>query len=474
VIFSSYEFIFIFFPLTFGGYFLLNRLNLSSVAKWYLVAASFVFYWYGAQWFVFGFAASVLWNYMFGVLLGRMHETGRPMLRRRLVMTLGILGNVGLLGYYKYTDFMIQNVNFLAGTFIPLTHIVLPIGISFFTFQLIAYLVDSYRGSTTNYRFVDYLLFITFFPQLIVGPIVHHGDMVPQFADKERQRLNWDNLALGLFLFVIGSAKKLLLADPMTNWAQAGFDHVGKMNFYSAWLDSFLYTISYYFDLSAYADMAIGLGLCFNIKLAINFDSPYKARNFADYWRRWHMTLSKFLGDYIFRSIYKHGAGSQRFYFAVFMTFLVSGFWHGAGWNFVIWGIFNGLFVMAAHFMTRHKLALPHFLAWFLTFLGAILLRILFVSTNLSDAFVVYGHMLNPEYSSIGSFIRATLKFGRSHYKEILYGIMGFAICVGLPNTNQIREKFRPSLKWGIVLVGLMLVCYLAMNKPADFLYFQF
>ena len=308
MIFSSYGFLFIFLPLVICAYFIANSLNRKNLAKWILVFGSFFFYWYGAGVFVIGFAASVLWNYAIGVKLGHIHEAGMAG-RGRLLLAIGIGGNVAFLGYFKYTDFLIQNINFVANAGIPLQHIILPIGISFFTFQLIAYLVDSFRGQTRNYRFLDYLLFIAFFPQLIVGPIVHHAEMVPQFEAPATQRIDWNNIAIGLFYLSLGLAKKVILADPMTRWAQAGFDNVATMTFFTAWLNSFLYTVSYYFDLSGYADMAIGLGWLFNIRIPENFNSPYKALNFADYWRRWHITLSRFLSDYIFRNVYRSGAG---------------------------------------------------------------------------------------------------------------------------------------------------------------------
>lgn len=245
---------------------------------------------------------------MIGCVLGKICNSGRKSLQGKLLLLIGVLANVALLGYYKYTDFFIENYNFITGREVPLKNIVLPIGISFFTFQLIAFLVDSYRGKCDNYDVLEYLLFITFFPQLIVGPIVHHSEVIPQFNSPDNSRLNYENIARGLFLFAIGCSKKILLADVLTTDAQAYFDVITAeevLSFAETWFHAVEYTISYYFDLSGYADMAIGLGLMFNIVIPHNFNSPYKARNFQDYWRRWHMTLSRFLGDYIFRSVYR-------------------------------------------------------------------------------------------------------------------------------------------------------------------------
>lgn len=307
MIFSSFEFIFLFLPLVWLGYFGLHRANFHKAAKWFLVAASFLFYAIGSPRFVLIFAASVSVNYLIGTKLSALksHPSGSSA-AMAVLFALGIVLNVALLGYYKYPDFFIANFNVIFGKNIALKNIVLPIGISFFTFQLIAYLVDSYRGLTAKYSFLDYLLFITFFPQLIVGPIVHHGEMVPQFEERKNWRVDWNNVAKGVFVFTIGVAKKVLIANPLTANAQSFFDvAVSEVSAASAWWYSIEYTVSYYFDLSGYADMAIGIGLLFNIILPENFNSPYKARNFQDYWQRWHMTLSRFLGAYIFRSVYR-------------------------------------------------------------------------------------------------------------------------------------------------------------------------
>ena len=347
MIFSTYRFIFLFLPVTFFGYFILNRFRYYSVAKIWLIIASLYFYGQGSPAFFPFFLASITGNYIIGTAMTRME--GSQTIQRKILLGIGLAGNIGLLGYYKYTDFFIENYNLLTGSDYALKHIVLPIGISFFTFQLIAFLVDSYRGETKQYDIINYLLFITFFPQLIVGPIIHHGEIVPQFEDERNLKLNYDNLAKGLFLFSIGCAKKILLADPMTTNAQSFFNSVpSNPDLLLTWFSSIEYTISYYFDLSGYADMAIGLGLMFNIHIPQNFDSPYKARNFQDYWRRWHITLSRFLSTYIFRSVYKKDCKWRNYYIATMVTFLVSGFWHGAGWTFVVWGLVNGFFVCVA------------------------------------------------------------------------------------------------------------------------------
>ena len=465
MVFSTYTFIFIFLPLTFFTYSLLLARGYITVAKSSLVVASLIFYAYGAGDFFPFFVASVLINYFIGRHLGS-ERSQACRKRKRLILGIGLVLNLLLLGYYKYTDFVIFNINWLFEAEIPYQNILLPIGISFFTFQLIAYIVDAYQGKTKEYSFLNYMLFITFFPPLLVGPIVHHKDVVPQYSLIRQRWLDYDNIAKGLFLFSIGCAKKLLLADPMTDMAQNSFDEAQSLNSVEAWTASMLYTLSYYFDLSGYADMAIGLGLMFGILLPMNFNSPYKARNFADYWRRWHMTLSRFLGDYIFRNIYKKGMGSKMFYFAVFITFLVSGFWHGAGWTFVVWGIINGIFVIFAHMMTRAGCSLPLLLAWGLTMLGIIGTRVLFVADSFEDAWHVLVQMF--------TFSTFSLDGNNIALKAPAYIFIGMFIVLVFKNSHEIMEKYQTNFKYAFFTAVLITLSLLNMGEVKGFLYFQF
>ena len=475
MIFSTYRFIFLFLPVTFFVYFALTHYRQFRLAKIWLIVMSFVFYAAGSPSFFPFFLGSVFANYVCGTSLMKME--GEQKHQRKLLFIIAILGNVALLGYYKYTDFFIENWNFITGQSVPLMHIILPIGISFFTFQLIAFQVDCYRGECDQYDIVNYLLFITFFPQLIVGPIVHHAEVVPQFEDDRNLILNPENIAMGLFLFSIGCAKKILFADPLTTNAQEFFNAVPKEpEMLACWYNSISYTISYYFDLSGYADMAIGLGLLFNIHIPQNFNSPYKARNFQDYWRRWHITLSRFLSAYIFRSVYVKGSKWRNFYIATMVTFLVSGFWHGAGWTFVAWGLINGVFVCTASWMKRKGWSFPAPLAYFLTAFGVVMCRVLFVSNSFADAWTVYKGMFN--FASLGTSLSAVftsiVTFFQWRKTSTLILVVGICICWFLPNSKTLTEKFRPKLLNAIYASALMLICLLQMNKVVQFLYFQF
>ena len=466
MIFSTFHFTLIFLPLTFFLYSTLLNNGKIKTAKWVLVTASLIFYAYGSGSFFPFFVCSIAFNYFIGKRLGDFFQSGRLKFRR-LTLLIGITGNIILLGYYKYTDFIIFNINIFKVEKIPYQHILLPIGISFFTFQLIAYLVDSYQGKTSGYSLLNYLLFITFFPQLIVGPIVHHSDVVPQYNNLKTSPPPYDSISKGLFLFSIGCSKKLIFADQFSEWGQRAFNNVFSLNMVEAWVASLSWTLAYYFDLSGYADMAIGLGLMFGIKLPINFNSPFKARNFAEYWRRWHITLSKFLGDYVFRNIYQKDKGSFNFYSAIFITFLVSGFWHGAGWTFVAWGIINGLFVIMSHMMYRAKKKLPFLVAWLLTFMGIVAARILFVSNTFSEALYIYLTLFN-----FNSF-----QFAYTRFIEIeapFYLIVGLFIVFCCPNSNQLMKDFVPNYRYAIITSCLIVLSFLNMSNVLGFLYFQF
>ena len=345
MIFSTYRFIFLFLPVTFFGYFILNRFRYYSVAKIWLIIASLYFYGQGSPAFFPFFLASITGNYIIGTAMTRME--GSQTIQRKILLGIGLAGNIGLLGYYKYTDFFIENYNLLTGSDYALKHIVLPIGISFFTFQLIAFLVDSYRGETKQYDIINYLLFITFFPQLIVGPIIHHGEIVPQFEDERNLKLNYDNLAKGLFLFSIGCAKKILLADPMTTNAQSFFNSVpSNPDLLLTWFSSIEYTISYYFDLSGYADMAIGLGHFFGFHFLENFNYPYESRSVTEFWRRWHISLSTWFREYVYIPLGGNRKGKGRQLVNIAIVWLLTGLWHGASWNFVLWGVYYAVLLL--------------------------------------------------------------------------------------------------------------------------------
>ncbi len=353
MLFSSYEFILIFLPLAVAGYFGLRLVASKSVTLLWLIGASLTFYAFWDAWNLLVLFSSIGFNFACGTWLAERARARRPI---GLLLAVGIAFNLGLLGYFKYAGFFATNLNAAFGTNIPVLELVLPLAISFFTFQEIAYLVDSSRGETHGYRFKDYVLMVTFFPHLIAGPIVNHRILMRQFMSPTALNISTQTFALGVGLFVFGLAKKVLLADGMAPQANLVFDGVaqGQMpTFADAWIGSLAYTLQLYFDFSGYSDMAIGLGLLFGIRLPLNFNSPYQATSIVDFWRRWHMSLSAFLRDYLYVSLGGGRRGETRRYVNLGATMLLGGLWHGAGWTFVCWGAFHGLGLAICHAWRR-------------------------------------------------------------------------------------------------------------------------
>lgn len=353
LLFNSYQFIFVFLPITLIGYFALRAFASKTATLIWLTATSLIFYAAWNPWNLPVLFTSIGVNFFLGTVLA---ERARASRSTKCLLALGIAFNLGLLGYFKYAGFFATNVNAFFGTDIPVLTLVLPLAISFFTFQEIAYLVDSSRGETYGYRFSNYLLFVTVFPQLIAGPIVSHRTLMPQFISSAPLKASYQTFALGIGFLVFGLTKKVLLADNMALHANHMFDSVAQgsgATFAEAWIGAFAYSLQLYFDFSGYSDMAIGLGLLFGIRLPINFNSPYQAISIVDFWRRWHMTLSAFLRDYLYVGLGGNRHGEGRRYLNLGLTMLLGGLWHGAGWTFVFWGAFHGAGLAACHFWNR-------------------------------------------------------------------------------------------------------------------------
>ncbi len=389
--------------------------------------------------------------------------------RGKPLLAVGVIANLALLGYFKYTDFLIENYNLLTGSDVALLHIALPLAISFFTFQQIAYLVDSYQGQTKEYDFLTYALFVTFFPQLIAGPIVHHKEMMPQFADTNKRLMNSHHITKGLFIFSIGLFKKVVIADTFAIWATKGFDESVSLDFLAAWTTSLSYTFQLYFDFSAYTDMAIGIALLFNITLPINFLSPYKALSIQDFWRRWHITLSRFLKEYIYIPLGGNRKGSFRTYVNLFTTFLLGGIWHGAGWTFIIWGVLHGGALVIHRFWNRLGFALPKLLAWFITFNFINISWVFFRAKDLDDAMKVLSGMFG--FTEIHFY---------SHISHI-YIILGFFIVLAFYNVSEMIKhntllKYRYFITVFLLLFSLlqMFNITISSDKVSEFLYFNF
>lgn len=469
MIFSSYKFIFLFFPIVFGIYSIFRLGRKFTAMKIWLAAASLFFYGFGDWRFFPILLFTALFNFGISYIL---QKDGIKKPVKILVMILGLIENLGLLFYFKYRNFFFENINAAFNTDFALLKIILPLGISFYTFQIIAYLVDSYRGDAKGYSFTDYMVFVTFFPQLIVGPVVSHDDIMPKLTKENLYRLDKRNIMLGILLFSIGCFKKTVIADPLISHAQAFYDILEPSGIINSWSAVIAYTFAYYFDFSGYIDMALGLGLFFNIDLPQNFNSPYKARNFADFWRRWNITVSEFLENNVFKNIFHFGNGKIKLIFATLVTFAVSGLWHGAGWHFIFWGLANGIFVCIANLMTLYRKRLPFAFAWSLTFFFSMLVRVLFDAQNTHQAIAVYKTMFTPVPLAELSAQLSTYLASNASVLGLL-AVSAFII-FALKNTGEIAEKFEPSAKYAVysgLLMGISLLC---MSGVSNFLYFQF
>lgn len=341
MLFNSYVFVLLFFPITLIGYFSLNHFKKYNLAKIFLLIGSLFFYGYFNWWYLLIIVFSIIVNYIFSTAMLKMDKDKTKF--KKLIFATSLLLNIGSLFFFKYYDFSVSNINVLFNISLPLLHLTLPLGISFFTFQQLSYVIDSYKGDIPVYSFFDYALFVTYFPQLIAGPIVTHDEMVPQFEDVEKKKFNSDNFAKGMYGFAFGLAKKVIIADAFGLVVDSAFTDVSNLGSLNALFVMLSYTFQIYFDFSGYCDMATGIGKMMNIDITMNFNSPYKAISIVDFWKRWHITLTRFFTRYIYIPLGGNRKGTLRTYFNILIVFFVSGIWHGANWTFILWGILHGI-----------------------------------------------------------------------------------------------------------------------------------
>jgi len=480
MLFNSLEYIILFLPITLAVYFLLNRNKLTTAATAWLVFASLFFYsWWNVKYLAL-IVGSIIFNFGVGTGLSRMVRSGTEERSKKVALIIGVAGNVLLLGYYKYTDFFIANLNTLTGLQIGLQKIVLPLGISFFTFTQIAYLVDTYSGRAREYDFLNYCLFVTFFPHLLAGPIIHHKEMMPQFASLRNKVFSYRNIAEALFLFFIGLFKKVIIADSLAKVASAGYDSTASLSFLDAWITSLSYTLQLYYDFSAYTDMALASSLMFNIRLPFNFNSPYRASDITDFWRRWHMTLSRFLRDYIYIPLGGNRKGNFRTYANLMATFLVGGLWHGAGWTFVFWGFLHGAATVVHRFWTKLGIELPRVLAWFLTFNFVNIAWVFFRARSWTNALQVLKSMFGVKGIALSiSFERLGINFGSLVFMHVNRNILTVLAlltlaAVFLKNSNELSQTFKPNWRNAVVTIVIAFYSLLSIHNVTEFLYFNF
>ena len=479
MLFNSYAFVLAFLPLVVLGYFAVARFS-AFAANAFLAGASLFFYAWWKLDFLWILLGSVAVNYFVGHRLSRDAATGRG---ARWVLAAGIAFNLGLLGWFKYTDFFISNLNALSGASLPILAIALPLGISFFTFTQIAYLVDAWKGKAAEYSATNYVLFVTFFPHLLAGPIIHHREMMPQFADPKLKRLDWENLARGLALFTLGLGKKVLVADNLAPWAHAGFAQAHSLTFADAWITMLAYVMQLVFDFSGYTDMALGVALMVNIRLPINFDAPYRSADIQEFWRRWHITLSRFLRDYVYVPLGGNRKGEARMLALFVITFAIGGFWHGAAWTFVIWGTLHGVALVVLHFWRKLGRPLPRPVAIAVTFLFVSAALVVFRAHSLSDAGAILGsvaglHGFDPSLT-VWQWAGLTHAVPTPERLRELGILAVFAVAMVLTftprNAHDIARSMALSAPLPRFAFGLLLAAGLVfIENASEFIYFIF
>lgn len=486
MLFNSYIFVFVFFPICLVGYYGLLKSGMSEAAKVFLTVMSLWFYGYFNLSYLLIMVCSIAGNYLFHRLLSR-----EP---RKAVMILAVALNLGVLFYFKYFDFFLDTVNVAFGTDFVLRGILLPLGISFFTFQQISFIVDTYRGEVADCSLSEYALFVSFFPQLIAGPIVNHNEMLPQFRAFGKKKADWEQIAGGFALFVLGLAKKVLLADTFGAGVDYGYENLALLGRGDAALVILFYALQLYFDFSGYCDMAVGIGGMLGIEIPVNFNSPYKAVNIVDFWKRWHITLNRFFTKYVYIPLGGNRKGQGRMYLNFLVVFFLSGLWHGAGFHFLVWGMLHGVLYVATRFWQRHVPQNKHrvmtVLSQIATFLYVSVAWVYFRAESIAQANTLLKTVWKGEAKKISLDLAECLQPDEFWYVlKVLhldnlsfsrYIVMFVILAAGLYFSMAGRNaKERVSrLKYGLVSAAVLVVlavwCILSFSGVSTFLYFNF
>jgi len=511
MLFNSQVFIFLFLPMVLLGYYGLRKITASRhfPLLWLLLASLFFYGWWEARYLVL-LLTSITINFILGNIL---YRSGK----KRLWLVIGISFNLALIFYFKYANFVVDNVNWGFGKDWEFEDIILPLAISFFTFQQIAWLVDIYKNKVAIPSFYNYALFVSFFPQLIAGPIVHHSEVMPQFEKPVVSSQAWHNMSIGLTLFTLGLFKKVVLADHFALYATPVFEAAGRgevITFLEAWVGVLSYTFQLYFDFSGYSDMAVGLARMLGIVLPLNFFSPYKAQNIRQFWQRWNITLSRFLRDYLYIPLGGNRVRAARISVNIMLTMLIGGLWHGASWTFVAWGGLHGFYlVIHRRYETRRSLRpgkfIPHpMLGASITFLAVTLAWVLFRAESFASSIIIYKGLFGFSGLSLpaglfepGPALQAGIEAAGftvsnlAYFKglpELLWLLAGGLICFCTPNAYQFLADQKPALIpptirlqqsqirwsenfwWAMVFALLLAWSVLTLNRISEFLYFQF
>jgi alginate O-acetyltransferase complex protein AlgI len=480
MLFNSYIFICAFLPVALLGFYLFVRAGMAKAAISWLLLASFFFYGWWEPAYLPLLAATILFNYYFGMVLQASAQRGAPNLS--LFLAFGVAVNLALLIAVKYLAFFANEAAAATGFDFAMRTIVLPLGISFYTFQQIAYLIDSARKRAAPSSFIEYALFVAFFPQLIAGPIVHHSDVLGQFRSILANRVNAENFSRGLSFFSIGLFKKVIVADNLAPIADRLFDRPdawASATAVEAWGGVLAYTFQIYFDFSGYSDMAIGLGLMFGIRFVYNFASPYKATSIIDFWRRWHITLSRFLRDYLYFSLGGNRRGPTRRYVNLFLTMLIGGLWHGANWTFLVWGALHGAFLIVNHGWRAMRVRMGWtrefglaglLAARTVTLIAVMLAWVFFRAPSLQAsgeilASAVGAHGLGAPQPELAIALLIPLVWLLPNSQEFVDGP---------GDRNWLTVRWKPNYVTATALAACLFLSFSQMSKVSAFIYFQF
>lgn len=520
MLFSSHEFIFLYLPSVLFGFFWIAGTSHRLAALWLALSSLFFYGWWNPT-FVLLLLASIGFNYSLGYAIGHARVSSTRASQAKILLVFALAVNLALLGYFKYTNFFISTANKMVGTGWALSDIALPLGISFFTFTQIAFLVDTYRGIAKEYNFIHYVLFVTYFPHLIAGPVLHHKEMMPQFALPSTFRFSYENMSVGITIFIIGLFKKVVIADGIGAYVGPVFSAPAAgitLTFLEAWGGALCYTLQLYFDFSGYSDMAIGLSRLFGVTLPLNFHSPYKSVNIIEFWRRWHITLSRFLKDYLYFPLGGNRRGPERRYINLIITMLLGGLWHGAGWTYVLWGGLHGLYLAINHGWRAMRnrlgqnpkapLSKPmHALSVLFTFLAVVAAWVVFRADNLRSAASILQSMMGMngvnlpdtwllKSGLLGQWLAANYtSFGATNNlidgDSFIFIWISMLIVWFAPNTQQIMAAFKPALvcpeghvakyliwyptvPWAFYIFCLAFASIIMLSDQSPFLYFQF
>ena len=484
MLFNSYIFVLLFLPLAFVGYFLINKRSLTFGKVW-LLGMSLWFYAYFNVKYLPILVISICFNYGISNIIMRTKDSRQ----KKALLIFALIANIGVLGYFKYYNFFVENINSVFNVSFTFHHMILPLAISFFTFQQLSYIIDNYRGEAPDYTFLDFAAYIAFFPQLVSGPIVRHDEMIPQLNDISKKRINYTNLSKGIMAFSFGLAKKVLLADTFVSAVNWGFSNIASLDTTNALLVLLFYTFQIYFDFSGYCDMATGIGLMFNIELPMNFNSPYRALTITDFWKRWHMTLTRFFTRYVYIPMGGSRKGKVRTYLNIFIVFLISGLWHGANWTFILWGAMHGAFSLITKLLQKWVNKLYPVLNWLITFVFINFARIYFRADSIGNANQMLKNIFAFNFGSIhediaSAFYMTELEAVSAVLKVdilsnpvlslLVFSVFSLFAVIFMKNTNERLAVHKPTVRSSLVAIVLLVWCVMSFSGVSTFVYLNF